>query len=53
MVISRLQAKLARVTGSPGESLDEETVSDLLQIMEEEEKQVNKVHPDGSFQQIF
>ena len=45
--------KVAKTTASRGVSLDEQTTSDLHQIMQEEEQQMLQGFPQDSFQHIF
>ena len=51
--LDRLKAKLTEVTENQGISLDEQTTSDLHQIMVAEEQHVLKEYPRNSFQRIF
>ena len=51
--LTRLQGKLQEAIARQVVCADETTNSDLQAIMKEEEDQVMKLFPDGSFQQIF
>ena len=51
--IRRLKTKISDLIEAHGITQDEQTSSDLVTIMKEEEEQVFKTYAEGSFQQIF
>ena len=51
--LDRLRVKIAQVTSDSGVQLDEETHADMVSMMAESSKEVEKTHSEDSFQRIF
>ena len=51
--LDRLKSKIATITDQVGFNIGPETTSDLSTIMEGENRNVQKLYPEGSFQRIF
>ena len=51
--MKRLQAKVKDLTDKCGEHIDGQLQSDLVTVMKENSTYINKVYPEGTFQNLF
>ena len=51
--LNRLQLKIAQATSDNGVKLDREMHTDMISVMESSSNEVEKMHPEGSFERIF
>ena len=51
--VSKLQAKIKKLTQEQGESVDEALHGDLESIMKENNDEIAKAYPEGSFSRLF